>query len=69
MKKTIRWGLGKLSLSPETVRRLTAPELGRVQGGYSNSVSDCENIDETTRIVRTETTCVHHTNGSCQTCR
>lgn len=68
MKKTIRWGMGKLSLLPETLRTLTVPELGHAQGGMV-TYSDCVYIDENTRKAYTETTCHHRSNGSCQTCR
>lgn len=62
MKKTTRWGIGKLTLSPETVRMLTAPELGRAQGGIQ-TVSDCWSFDEQTKKVYSEPDCVHRSNG------
>jgi hypothetical protein len=68
MKKTIRWRTGKLSLSPETVRTLTVPELGQARGGWKETVSYCESLDDNTNVEYTETGCVHRSNGTCMNC-
>jgi hypothetical protein len=68
MKKTMRWGKTKLSLSPETVRTLTVPELARAAGAGVVTISDCVNIDDDTKLVYTETGIVNHLRGTCMNC-
>lgn len=60
--------MAKLSLSPETVRTLTVPEIGRAQGGWPVTVSDCDSLDDNTRRIWTETGCVNRTRASCMNC-
>jgi hypothetical protein len=59
--------MGKLTLSPETVRMLTVPELGGAQGGIQ-TISDCWSFDEHTKRVYSETQCVAHSRTNCLAC-
>jgi hypothetical protein len=68
MKKTIKCRTVKLSLSPETLRRLTVPELGRAQGGNPMTVSECVAIDDNTKLEYTGPGCVNRSRGTCMAC-
>lgn len=61
MMKTNKRQTHKLSLSSQTLRRLTMPELGRAQGGLYITISYCVDIDEKTIVRHTIELCATST--------